>query len=413
MNVCIVGGGTAGTEVARKLRFLDKSVEIILIDEFGLDQYSPCSLPYYIEGVMDSITIYNRYEDDAITYYRGFKPIKRTGNILTISDFKVTKDIEFDHLVIATGSRAIHPKITGLKESVVVKTKQDADELKTKQGPFLIIGGGYIGCELAGSLIQKNVVTLIEKKERILHTFEKDMSQIVHDYLTDLGVDIQTNKPIDNLTDNYFNGKKYETIICCVGFEPNTEVLDICNVSNDCDEYFQVANSIYVIGDLAKTRNRQTNKIEHSYFANSAVKHADIVAHHILQKPVSYLGFVLNAVSKIGELQVGITGLSKKDVSDCIIGKFIGFDKYETCGGKKYVVKVFCDNAGIIQGCQIIGNTDVAGRLNMVSLAIRQKLRVHDIVETDTCYNPCVSSIHDPLIEAAKICVKKLALQKK
>ena len=145
--------------------------------------------------------------------------------------------------------------------------------------------------------------------------------------------------------------------------------------------------------------------------ANNAVKQAIVVAENILGSEKKYRGFVSNSVSKTGDSiigSVGITSEKAKEYFKVVVGKFKGLSKYKSCEGKELIVKLICNEKGVIVGCQVIGYEDVSGVLNMVSSYIKNEQSVHDLVEVDTCYNPCVASMHNPLIEAAKVVVKKL-----
>ncbi len=389
MNVIIIGAGTSGVETARQIRFKNKSINVTLIDSEGENQYSPCSLPYFVEGKIKDVSVYDNFELDSINYYRKFKPIKLTKDTLTIKG-KETLDLEYDKLVIAIGSSPI--KI--LDEGFVLKTKKDAEKIKKLKGSFKIIGAGYIGLELAASLaLKKNKVLVVEKQDKIMPGLDDDLAEYVQSYLESIGVKFKLKFKGE------INSLKYDHLIQCVGFKPNDEIFKTLNLKYD--KGLKINDDVFVVGDLARTKNKVTNDYENCMFANIAVKQAKIVAENVLGGKQDYEGFVLNAVSKVGDLTIGIVG-SKAEV----VGKYKGLDKYASCNGKDFIVKLYTDRKGVIKGGQIIGFSDVAGRLNMLSSFVDRS--VYDLVEVDTCYNPCVSPIHDPLVSAGSIVIKKL-----
>ncbi len=412
MRVVIIGGGTAGTEVARQLRFKDKSVEIDLVDKKGFDQLSPCSLPYYIEEIVEEedLKVYNSYEEDGINYYRGFKLEEYKDGRALIADVSEKKELSYDKLVIAMGSEALIPDIKGLKDFYVLKDLEDARKLKGISGRTLIIGGGYIGVELASAL--KGEVFIAESKPYLFpRVLDRDMSKEVERYLREKNINVFTSCEVKS-----FNGKStvingeevsFDNVIVSVGFKPN----DVFT-NGVVDEYLRVNEDVYCVGDLVKSKNEVTGEIENCMLANNAVKQAGIVAENILGGSKRYDGFVSNSVSKVGNLIVGSTGITSeksKEVSGkVVVGKFKGISKYKSCNGKELTTKIICDDSGVIVGCQVIGFEDVAGRLNLASGYIKNKQKAQDLVDIDTCYNPCTADMHDPLVQAGKVVIKKM-----
>ncbi len=400
MRIVIIGGGTAGTEVARQLRFRDKNVEIILVDKKGYNQYSPCSMPYYLEGKIKDLEVYSNYEEDKIEYLRSYELVSYDDEKVVVKKDEF-KELSYDKLVLATGSSVVKPKIKGLEEYYTLKDLDDVKKLKKLSGKTLIIGGGYIGVELALAL--KNV-TLVEAEPFLFpKTLDKDMSKLVKEYLESEGVKVITDTKVDEIKNGEFMSEKYDNFIVSVGFKPLKEY--------EVDEFLRVKENVYTVGDLVKSKNLVTNEEAYCMLANNAVKQASVVAENILGNEKKYEGFVSNSVSKTRDLiigSVGVTSEKGKGFFKVVVGKFKGLSKYKSCDGKEIVVKLICNEKGIVKGCQVIGYEDVSGILNMVSSYVKNKQSVYDLVEVDTCYNPCVASMHNPLVEAGKVVVKKL-----
>ncbi|MFT4260904.1 MAG: FAD-dependent oxidoreductase [Candidatus Woesearchaeota archaeon] len=412
MKIVIVGGGTAGTAFARKLRFYNKDVDITLVDKTNNNQYSPCSLPYFIEGKISSVDVYNSYKEDNINFLKQHFPIKRKNNSLVLFDGSIEKSLGYDVLVLATGSKPIIPKIKGLKDFFLLKTKQDAIKLKKITGNTTILGGGYIGLELAFALAKNSDVTIVESKDSLLANYlDKDMSSKVYDYLKKKGINIILNKKITDIKQI-----KTKNLVISTGFKPDLDILKKLDLKYRPNEKLMIDKNTYLIGDMAKTKNLITNKYEYCMLGSIAQKQGEFLAKNILSdNQKKYGGFIPNSVSKIGDLVIGSVGLTKNIANtifeNIVVSKITTTNKYMTCGGEEYILKIICNSKGLILGCQIIGKEEVAGRLNMVSGFIRSKLTIYDLVKVDTCYNPCVANIKDPLIEAAKIAIKKIEIK--
>ncbi|MFT4312465.1 MAG: NAD(P)/FAD-dependent oxidoreductase [Candidatus Woesearchaeota archaeon] len=408
MNIVIVGGSTAGVQVARMLRFYDKKSTITIVDSSPHTQYSPCSLPYFIEGKISykDLFVYEQYDQDTILLHNNTTITKiEPKHVIGVDAQGKEKLFSYDVLVIATGSRPKQIRCQG-KAPLFLKTLDDAKKIKDSSGPFVILGAGYIGCELAASLAKKGeTVQLVEMQNQVLAQLDADMSQIVFSYLQSLGVEIFLETSLDS-----FQIDK-QTLIQTCGFEPNTQLLEDNNFPIQTNEFLQVKENIYVVGDVAKVKNKQTQKYEHSFFANTAMIQANMVVSNIVGKKQIYPGFLTNAISKIGDLDVGIVGTRTEEA--CVFAKYKGFDAYVSCGGKELTVKLFVNKDGVIQHAQIIGYKEVSGRLNWIAHCIEHSHTLDDLIRVQTCYNPCVATILDPVIEAAKICRKKLLLLQK
>jgi len=418
MKIIIIGAGTAGIDIARKIRFNDKNSSIILIDNKGDDLYSPCSLPYFVGNKInkEDLYVYNNYSTDNLIYYRGYEPINLEGNILTISNSTSTTNLEFDNLVFATGSIPNSLNFNNSKNIHFLKTIEDAEKLKKLKGKFLIIGGGFIGCELSAELINKgNKVHLVETKNRLLNKIlDDDMSKIVRNYLENLGVDISLNTQVENLENNSFDGTKFDHIVITTGFIPNYKVIEDLGLPSENDQFLRVRDNIYVAGDLVKSKNIITGKYEYCMLANNALKESEVVVNNILGDDKYYEGFINNSLSKIGELIVGSVGGISEELDNSLSAKFKGKDKYFSLGGQEYTIKLILDkNSEILKGGQIIGFSEVAGRLNHIYDLIYQNKGISDLLNINSCYNPAVSPLQDPLVEVAKITKKKLDYLKK
>ncbi len=384
MNVLIIGGGTAGTTAALELRKLDKDVNITILEQSSYTQYSYCALPYLLEGQIKNFNDLMYYNEDFFKQ-QNIK-IKLNHDVTNIDlERKEVDGICYDKLIIATGSKAIT-----LGEGYTFKSIDDVNKLKEiKEDDLTIVGGGFVGVEVAWALnkIGKKV-TIIENKDHLMsNSFDSDMSELIEKYLEENGIDVLLN--------SRYTTKK-NTVFAC-GVKANTKIAEIAGIKLEngivVNEYMQTSNdNVYACGDC----------INSAKLALPAIKQAKVVAHNVLGKKEMYLGSQGNIISKIGELIFGSVGKCEGTFS-----KFKGKTKaHYMTDAKDIQVKLYAKD-DIITGCQIVGYEEVLGRLNLIALAVEKRLKIKDLIDMHTCYNPSVSPVFEPLVVAAEILQKK------
>ena len=420
MNIAIIGGGTAGTTTAFFLRKIDKDVNITIVESSNFTQFSPCSLPYYLNDEISDLYFFKEKDYKAnninLLLKTSVSSIDRKKKIISTSN----GELNYDVLVIATGSTSFVPEgISG----IALKNPDDINEIskKCKKGrKVAIIGGGYIGVELAYVLSEVGCkIVIFEATNQILPTLDNDMSEIVKQFLESKGILVHTNVSIAQQEKSLTLGKEkldFDEIIVSTGFKPNIELAKSIGLKINngivANEYLQAEKDIYVCGDCVEVKNLITQKHSSVFFATHAVKQAEIVAENILGAKRKFEP-VLNAnISNVG-IYVGSLGISSK-VADAngiktISAKSRGTSKSEHHrDAKELIVKIIADEKGKVIGSQIVGFEDIAGRLDLMSLAIKNKNTIYDLAELETCYNPASAPIYDAVTTAAKMCIKRM-----
>ncbi len=440
MRIVIIGGGTAGSETAWRLRNQNKDIEIIILEKGKYPQYSPCSLPYFISNKIknaDDILLFNenfykynkidlRLNSTVIDINKEKKEIKYQSN-------NKTNKLNYDYLVLATGLTPQVPKSLKLENCNYhhLKTLDDAKKIKRsvkKNENALIIGAGYIGVELAESLSSKGLkVVLVENQKRIMPTtFDEKISKQISEKMNKEGIEIITEASIEEIKKDKakINGKthKFNHLFLACGLSPNLDLAKVAKIKHDTsiqiDKYGRTSSqSIYALGDAVMSISAIDNQETFSQLATTAVSQAKIIAHNILNKEKKELAKVLStSVSGFNDLIFGSTGLTmdycQENNIKCVFSFFKGKDKAEYHpGAKDFFVYLIANLKGEIIACQIAGYSEVVGRLNMIALAIKNKISLKALIKTETAYNPAISPIFDPVILAAEICLKKLEVK--
>ncbi len=432
MRVVIIGGGTAGTTCAFELRKLNKEIDIIILEQTNNYQYSPCALPYVLSGEIanyDNIFLFEKKD-----YEKNNIEVRLVCKVNKIDQNKVYFDnekLKFDKLVLATGALCVKPQITGLDDVAYqkLKTIEDARNISEnikKDQISVVIGAGMIGVELAMALRQKNnKVYLLEKEKNILpNMLDNDIALELKERVTGLNIIESVNiEKVENkkiiLSDQEIN---YDKLYVCTGLEPNTELALNAGIKVDkgivVNEYLETSlNNVYACGDCIEVNEHGTNQKITSQLGSLAVKQAQTVAKNILEEKVSYPPVLNNVISKVNDFYVGAVGLTeeraKKLNIEVITVKYSDFlrAKYYSIN-EKITIKLIVNDDGIILGSQIIGDNEVAGRLDLLALAISEKMTVKKLSNLETCYNPGAAPIFDPIVLASLIADKKVTFLK-
>lgn len=439
MNIVIIGGGTAGSNLALELRKIDKSCKIIVIEESKYLEYSCCALPYVISGEIKSfdkifITDKKFYKDNNIEFKNNCKVINinRKNKEIEYIKNKEKKKLKYDKLVIATGSRVFIPPIKGLNKTnfLTFKNIDDAkriDKKIEKNKNVVIIGGGAIGVEIAYSIAKRGAkVTIIEAKDRLASiSLDSDMACILENYLESNGIKIIKNSVIEEIKRKELivnnNKIKFELLIISTGFKANIELAKKIGIKVNrgiiVNEFLQTSDkNIYACGDCIEVKHFITNNLVMSQFATSALREIKVLAKNLIGKKIKFEPVLNNHISKVGKIYYGSTGITEE------FGKKLGLKivstKYKTrtrpdyySKGKEIMIKLICNLKGKILGAQLIGYENFADKLNLITFGIKKGFNLDDLIHGEYCYNPCISNPINELAIVAEICKKKLELK--
>lgn len=402
MKVVIIGGGSAGTTCAFELRKENKEIDITIIEKTNQTEYSPCALPYVIGGEIsdfEKIKIYTEkdYKENNINLILNeeVKEIDEKNKKIRLKD----RELTYDKLVIATGSKPYIPKIEGLTEYLILKTVEDAKKIeKLENKSIIIIGAGMIGLELGNALLNKNnKVIIFENQNSILpNMLDKDMASELEKLLENIEIkkeeikQININKLITKEQEYYFD---HIIIACGTGLENLNNKALYCG---DCN---------YITEEITKATIK-------SHLGTSAVRQGKNVANKILNKDTESIPNLNNSITKISDYIVGSVGINTNTAINnnikTISAKYKGTITAPYYSDEPLIVKLIFNELEEIIGGQIIGKTEVAGRLNLLSLAISKKMNIKDLKTIDTCYNPASAPIFDPITVCAEIVEKKV-----
>ena len=436
MKTLIIGGVAGGASCAARLRRLDESAEIIILERGEFISFANCGLPYYIGGEITNkanLTLQTpqsfraRFNIDVRIFSEAIS-IDSAKKVVTVKNVITgdTYEESYDNLVLSPGAFPITPNIEGVKCDRVFTLRNIPDTMKIKgyidrEKPksAVVVGGGYIGVEMAENLKKAGLeVTIVELSDHLIAPLDFDMATEVHRYVKAQGIrlilknGVTAIKETDrNLQVNLNNGCiEADMVIMSVGVRPDTAFLKDSGVELDgrgsiiVNSNMQTnVENIYAVGDAVSIKNFVTNAPAFIPLAGPANKQGRIVADNICSIPSEFEGTQGSSVLKLFDMTVATTGLNEKSARDA----GFDFDKtytYSASHASYYPdatmmsVKVLWDKATHkILGAQIVGFDGVDKRMDVIATAIRLGAKVTDLASLELCYAPPFSSAKDPV----------------
>ena len=448
-QLIIIGGVAAGTKAAAKARRESPDLKITLYTESRYISYSACGMPYYIENlikdekrlIVRTPEYFKEREDIDIHIKHKVTRILPEENKVEVENLETGEKFidEYSKLLIATGSRAFVPDIEGVKlqNVFVLKDIDDAVEIKKniKQSKkVVIVGGGYIGLELLESFKAHDTdLTMIDRSQQILNTFDLDISSHIQNYLIEeKNINIITNESMKRLIgDSKSFIKQVETsrgkiinadmVILALGVRPNIELAKEAGIEIGETGAIKVNErmqtnfpDVFAAGDCVETINIVTDKSVWIPLGSTANKMGRIAAINITGGYEEFKGITGSMVVKIFDYTASKTGLSEKEAKelgyDYVIAILMHRDKSGYMpDAKEITIKMIAEkSSGRILGAQVIGKGDADKRVNVVAAALTANMTVKEFMGIDLTYAPPYSPSIDPILIAAQMLYSKL-----
>jgi NADPH-dependent 2,4-dienoyl-CoA reductase/sulfur reductase-like enzyme/rhodanese-related sulfurtransferase len=464
MKVVIIGGVAGGATAAARLRRLDECAEIVVIEKGGYVSFANCGLPYYIGGSIkkrDELLLQtpesfrDRFNVDVRVNHEVIA-INSVAHTVSVRDLASGSHYEesFDRLILAPGASPNIPDLPGLDDPRVFTLRNiaDTDAIKAfvvekRPRRAVIVGGGYIGIEMAENLVDAGVaVSVIQRSDHVIKTLDVEMAGQVHQHLCEKGVDLRLQTPFSGVeaipsgtvcgdgtesaasTGGHLNVLMGEDRLPCdmvilsIGVRPDSELASAANLEVDehggiiVDSHMRTSDpDIYAAGDAVVVSNLISGEPSLIPLAGPANKQGRIAADNICGIPSTYCGTQGSAVLKVFDLTVASTGLNERQAR----AAGIECDKVYLSpnnhagyypGGTAIMLKVlFAPGDGRILGAQAVGREGVDKRVDVLAVAIRAGMTARDLTELELCYAPPFSSAKDPVNMAGYLIENVLA----
>ncbi|WP_292486936.1 FAD-dependent oxidoreductase [Methanohalobium sp.] len=452
-ELIIIGGGAVGMAVATHVqRHGNYNIKVLSKDSHTA--YSQCGMPFVLAG---DIPDFNKLIVKNLKLFKDMGIDVRLNtqvNSIDLENHTVNTQndtVIYDKLVVATGSSPFIPE--PLKESIkmdnvyTLRTLSDGIEIQNnleKSKNLVVIGAGGIGVEIAVAGVKRGInTTLINRSKTVLsHNLDSDMSQILQNHLDSKGINLLTgHTPVSingsNTTDSVtikenITGKikniSADTVVISTGVNPEVSLAKNTGISVGESGGLLVNNKLQVKydnkylddvfagGECAQVYDFVTGNPFVSQLASTARRMASVIAENLLEKTSTFNPITNPWIGVIGDYQVGNVGLTEetayKNKINTVTGSSTGFTRAGYYpGGEKIYIKLLFNNR-CLSGAQIIGGKGVKERIDGLSLAIRKKTSIDDMLKMETCYTPPVSELVDPITYAVKDAYKNMDNQK-
>lgn len=430
-KILIVGGVAGGASAAARLRRLNEKDKIIIFERGPHVSFSNCSLPYYMGGLianeetlllmspekfLKQFNIDARINSEVIAIDRDKK------EVTVVCEGKEYKE-SYDKLILSMGAKSIVPDIKGIEKVNIFTIRNVVDISRIhsflkgkKDAKVAVIGGGFIGIEMAENL--KNAgysVTIVEALPQIMKPFDYDMVQILHRELIDNGVDLIVNDKVESFDVNTVilgSGKKIEAdaVVLAIGVVPETDIavkagieLGKTGAIKTDSNYRTNDKDIYAVGDAIEVYNPLFNDYFKLALAGPAQKQARAAADHINGRTVDNRGFIGSSVIKVFNYNGAATGLSEGLIKAMNLNikydtvEIIPFDGVSIMPSSRlmHFKLIYEVPTGKILGAQAIGKGNVDKRIDVIASAIKFGGTIDDLKDLELCYAPSFGTAKD------------------
>jgi NADPH-dependent 2,4-dienoyl-CoA reductase/sulfur reductase-like enzyme/peroxiredoxin family protein/TusA-related sulfurtransferase/rhodanese-related sulfurtransferase len=436
-RIVIIGGVAGGASTATRLRRLSEDAEIIMVERGENISFANCGIPYHIGGVIkdrDRLLVvtadkmYKQYRVDVKIRHEAIRidPVKKEIVIKNLASGDESI-LTYDALVLSPGAMPIRPPIPGIesKKIYTLRNLSDMDAIIAAIGGqntknAVIIGGGYIGLEMAEALRERNLdVTLVELSSQVMNMVDPEMASPLHQQLKLHGVKLRLGKSVkefheenDSLLSILSDGEHItsDIVILAIGVRPEVTLardagLKIGELGGIVvNEHMQTSDpNIYAIGDVIEVENYVGGFHSLIPLAGPASRQGRIAADNICGRPSVYQKTQGTAICKVFDLAIGITGLSEKVLKKEKI-KYAKVYVHPASHASYYpgaspmtLKLIFDPDSGKVLGAQAVGSDGIDKHIDVLATAIRGGMRVMDLKDLELCYAPPYGSAKDPV----------------
>ena len=437
MKLLVIGGNPAGMSAASRVKRKSPETEVVVLEQSHEVSYGACGLPYYIAGLNNDIELIRirkipEFEEAGIQVKAGTRAEAVDFQAKQVTCRKDSGEVfteTYDKLLIASGSSPKIPPIPGIRKRGILplKTLEDARNIKelllAKPQSVVIVGGGYIGLEIAEACILQKVpqIHIVEAMDRLLNVFDPEFSEAARAELESHGVRIHTGERVtafegdDSVRQVRTDKGEYpaDLVILSIGINPNTAFLgdEIRKLPNgalitDTAMKTSVAD-VWAAGDCASVHHKLLDRPVHIALGTYANKQGRLAGDSILGKPVCFQRALGTSMLRCAGMEFAKTGLGEGECRS----NGIPF-KTRTVQARSHAryypdpvmltIKLCYDpESHVLLGAQIMGKREAAVRINTFAVAVDQAMTTEALGFVDLGYAPPFAGVWDAVAIAA------------
>ena len=437
MKVVIVGGVAGGATAAARIRRLDEQAEIVVFERSGFISYANCGLPYYIGGVIEDpedLTLqtpesfFSRFRVHMKVHHEvtAIHPDQKSVSVKNL-ETGATFEESYDKLLLSPGAKPVIPDLPGIDSSKLftLRTVEDTYRIKefvvqNKPKSAVIVGGGFIGLEMAENLRHLGMeVTIIQRPKQLMNPFDSDMASFIHSEVRKNGVKLMLGHTVEGFAEQDSGVNVLlkdcaplhaDMVVLAIGVTPESTLAKEAGLAlgikgsilvNDRMETSKP--DIYAVGDAVQVKHFVTEQDALIALAGPANKQGRIAADNICGGDSHYLGSQGSSVIKVFDMTAASTGINETNAKkagisvDTVILSPMSHAGYYP-GGKVMTMKVVFEKETYrLLGAQIVGYDGVDKRIDVLATAIHAGMNATELKDLDLAYAPPYSSAKDPV----------------
>jgi NADPH-dependent 2,4-dienoyl-CoA reductase/sulfur reductase-like enzyme/rhodanese-related sulfurtransferase len=430
MRIVIVGGVAGGMSAATRMRRLDADAEIIVFEKSGHVSYANCGLPYFVGGVIEEeealllqtpASLHARFKLDVriATEVTNIDPAAKT---VTIKDWQKNEEyvLSYDKLILSPGASPVVPPIPGIERALTLRTVEDVEKIagrvNAKPKSAVVIGGGFIGVEIAENLVHKGIpTTVVEAAPQVLAPLDPEMATLVAKEMRKHGVTLHLGVSAKDVTPTAVvlsdgTSLEAELVIMAIGVRPDTGLAKSAGLTIgtrggiEVDDFNRTSNhDIYAVGDAAEKTDAIDGSATLVPLANLANRHGRVVADHIAGRATRPNKTIGTAIVKVFDLMIAATGWNEKRLKAAGRDVMVIHTHPNNHAGyypdaKQIALKLIFDpKTGEILGGQGVGVDGVDKRIDVIATAIRGGITAPELADLELAYAPPFGSAKDPV----------------
>ena len=443
-RIVVIGGDAAGMSAAAQAkRLAGDAIEIVAFERGTYSSYSACGIPCWVAGDVDGperliarSPEQHRRNGIDLRMRTEVEQIDLAAGRVAVHDRAAGRSYQegFDSLVIATGAVPVRPPLPGADAAGVfgVQTLDDGaallDDLDcARPRRAVVVGGGYIGVEMAEALVRHGVaVTVVDQAAQPMATLDPDMGAAVHRAMEGIGIDVRTGTAVTGFETGRDRRIRSvltadgaipaDVVVLGLGVRPNVALAheaglplgDHGGLRTNVRMQALGHDQVWAGGDCVEVLNLVSGQYQHVPLGTHANKHGRVIGHNLAGSYASFPGVVGTALSKVCHLEIARTGLRERDATRA------GFE-YVTVtvrsttkagyfpGTQKMTVKMIAERlSGRLLGVQIVGYEGSAKRIDTAATALWNRMTVEDLTSLDLAYAPPFAPVWDPILVAAR-----------
>jgi len=437
MKVVIVGGVAGGATAAARIRRLDEQAEIVVFERSGFISYANCGLPYYIGGVIEDpedLTLqtpesfFSRFRIHMKVHYEvtAIHPDRKTVSVESLKTGEVFEE-SYDKLLLSPGAKPVCPNLPGVDSDrlFTLRTVEDTFRIKefvdqNKPKSAVMVGGGFIGLEVAENLRELGMdVTVVQRPRQLMTSFDADMASFIHAEMRKHGVKLALGCSVEGFAEREGGVDVLlkdqppipaDMVVLAIGVTPESTLAKAAGLALGVkgsilvnDRMETSVPDIYAVGDAVQVKHYVTGQAALIALAGPANKQGRIAADNICGGDSRYLGSQGSSIIKVFDMTAATTGVNETNARkaglnvDTVILSPMSHAGYYP-GGRLMTVKVVFEKETYrLLGAQIVGCDGVDKRIDVLAAAIHAGMKATDLKDLELAYAPPYSSAKDPV----------------